>query len=135
MLSQIEAAQPQPVLESSPKTVNISTVTSGSSVVFTIESGTGVHVDPSNPSMLWVSPGVYELVFNLASQNAPFDTPALSVVTPFGSLSEDPESSTAVVLPNSNQLSVGDGDQVYSFSMFINGSVFDPTLVNTADPT
>jgi hypothetical protein len=136
MLSQIEAPQTRTtVLGSVPTTVSISTAISGNSVIFTVTSGTGVTVDPSTPSMLWASPGVYDLVFTLASGNAMFDTPALSVVTPFGSISQNPQGSTSVTLPNTNQLSTGDGDQLFSFSMSINGSIFDPTLVNTADPT
>jgi hypothetical protein len=134
MLSQIEAPQTPAVIvntDTPPTTVSINVTPdqANTTIAFRVTSGSGVTVGP--PNTLSVSPGTYNLVFNLQSTTLQFDNPALIVSTPFGSLTESPDSSLmSVTLPDTNNLIKGDGDQAFSFSFLISGQVYDPTIVN-----
>jgi hypothetical protein len=142
MLSQVEAPQPQTAVVNAadtPNTVTIATTPDPTALTVSFEVTTpdsGVHVDPVIKSRLWVSPGAYELQFELQSDGGPkFGNPGITLNTPFGVISASPDLSRAsVTLSNTNVLLPAMGSQIYPFSMMISDKVYDPSIVNTPDP-
>ena len=59
---------------------------------------------------------------------------ALILSTPFGPFSIPRTGTSTVTLSDTNDLSLGEGEQLYSFTFLFGSGPRDPTIVNTPDP-
>jgi hypothetical protein len=141
MLSQIEVLDPTPRIaagiEGEPVHVAINVSVASTSippkVTFTVMTpGLGVSVDSKDPAILIVNPGSYFLDFTVVDDT--FGNPALILSTPFGPFSIPRTGTNTVTLSDTNTLSLGEGEQLYSFTFFFGSGPRDPTIVNTPDP-
>lgn len=142
MLSQTEAPDTKPGIAAGKTEepavhvgidVSVVSTTTPPQVTFTVTTpDLGVVVDPKDPAILIIGPGSYFLEFTVLDDT--FANPAIILKTPFGPFSVPPTGLNTATLSDTNTLSLGEGEQLYSFTFLFGSGPRDPTIVNTPDP-
>jgi len=140
MLSQLEVLDPTPkIAEKDTEPVHAEVEVSVASpaippqVTFKVTTpGLGVSVDPKDPATLIINPGSYFIDFTVIDDT--FQNPAIIMSTPFGPFSIPRTGTNTATLSDTNTLSLGDGEQLFSFTFLFGSGPRDPTIVNTPDP-
>ena len=140
MLSQIEVLDPTPRIAAgnaepvhAEVAVSVDSATTPPKVTFKVTTpGLGVSVDPKDPATLIINPGSYFIDFTVTGDT--FLNPAIIMNTPFGPFSIPRTGTNTATLSDTNTLSLGDGEQLFSFTFLFGSGPRDPTIVNTPDP-
>jgi hypothetical protein len=134
MLSQIEVLPEAPTTTAKDVETHIA-IDVWASPTLSFEVSTpqkDVRVDPKDTSVLIISPGSYFLDFTILDDT--FLNPAIILNTPFGPFSIPRTGLKTATLSDTNNLKIGEGEQVFSFRFLFASGPIDPTIVNTPDP-